>query len=144
MIDIRFRVTEPSNIRWLEKFDIRSSNIEPLNLRLIFVEILAGTEQVHPMSPELFKTYIHELSVRLNSIEDLKCPTLNEIVLTHLLCADDLVLLALTKESLQRLIDEEAGSQKKPEHDGDSIPELTSRNLPTLCTPHYLHSSRTI
>ena len=69
-------------------------------------EILAGTEQGHPMSPELFKTYIHELSVRLNSIEDLDCPTLNERVLTHLLWADDLVLLALTKESLQRLISE--------------------------------------
>ena len=34
------------------------------------LDILAGTEQGHPMSPELFKTYIHELSERLNGIED--------------------------------------------------------------------------
>ena len=69
-------------------------------------EILAGTEQGHPMSPELFKTYIHELSERLNNIEGLNCPILNETVLTHLLWADDLVLLALSKESLQLMIDE--------------------------------------
>jgi hypothetical protein len=70
------------------------------------LDILAGTEQGHPMSPELFKTYIHGLSVRLNNIKDLDCPTLNETALTHLLWADDLVLIALTKESLQRLINE--------------------------------------
>ena len=33
-------------------------------------DILAGTKQGHPMSLELFKTYIHELSERLNSIQD--------------------------------------------------------------------------
>ena len=69
-------------------------------------EILAGTEQGHPMSPELFKTYIHELSERLNNIEGVECPILNETALTHLLWADDLVILALSKESLQLMIDE--------------------------------------
>ena len=69
-------------------------------------DILAGTEQGHPMSPELFKTYIHELSERLNNMQGLECPALNDIILTHLLWADDLVLLALTKKSLQEMIRE--------------------------------------
>ena len=69
-------------------------------------DILAGTEQGHPMSPELFKTYIHELSERLNSVQDISSPLLNETILTHLLWADDLVLLALSKESLQVMISE--------------------------------------
>ena len=58
------------------------------------------------MSPELFKTYIHELSERLNNLADLECPLLNETVLTHLLWADDLVLIALSKQSLQAMINE--------------------------------------
>ena len=33
---LRTRVTEPSNIRWFEKFDIRSSNIESSNHSRIF------------------------------------------------------------------------------------------------------------
>ncbi|KAL5261866.1 hypothetical protein ACHWQZ_G007543 [Mnemiopsis leidyi] len=69
-------------------------------------DVLAGTEQGHPMSPELFKTYIHELSERLNGLEDIECPKLNETILTHLLWADDLVLVALTKDSLQLMLRE--------------------------------------
>ena len=67
-------------------------------------DILAGTEQGHPMSPELFKTYIHELSERLNGLDGVDCPKLNETIVTHLLWADDLVLIALTRESLQLML----------------------------------------
>ena len=36
MVIVSTRVTEPSNIRWFEKFDIRSSNIESSNHSRIF------------------------------------------------------------------------------------------------------------
>ena len=54
--------------------------------------IKAGTEQGHPLSPELFKCYIHELSNRLNNIPGIVNPLLNNTRVTHLLWADDLVL----------------------------------------------------
>ena len=53
------------------------------------------------MSPELFKCYIHQLSEELNNIPGVKVPELNSMQVTHLLWADDLVLLALDPESLQ-------------------------------------------
>jgi hypothetical protein len=68
-------------------------------------DIAAGAEQGHPRSPELFNCYIHELSVRLNNIPGIT-NHLNQLNVTHLLWADDLVLLALNKESLQKMIDE--------------------------------------
>jgi hypothetical protein len=57
------------------------------------------------MSPELFKLYIHELSLRLSDIEELQVPLLNGFPVSHLLWANDLVLLALDAESLQKLLD---------------------------------------
>ena len=58
------------------------------------------------MSPELFKCYLLDLSNDLNSnISDLDLPALNGMLISHLLWADELVLLALSKESLQILID---------------------------------------
>ena len=70
------------------------------------LDVLIGTEQGHPMSPELFKCYLLDLSTNLNSnISDLDIPELNGILITHLLWADDLVLFALSKKSLQTLID---------------------------------------
>ena len=69
------------------------------------MEALIGTEQGHPMSPELFKTYLLDLSKELNETYDLLVPELNDIKLSHLLWADDLVLLALDMKSLQILID---------------------------------------
>lgn len=57
------------------------------------------------MSPELFKCYLLELSEELNANDDLELPILNGVSVSHLLWADDLVLLALTKKSLQKLID---------------------------------------
>ena len=68
------------------------------------IDVTIGTEQGHPMSPELFKVYIHELSIRLEQIEELNVPILNGIKVSHLLWADDLVLLALDALSLQSLL----------------------------------------
>ena len=69
------------------------------------IDVLVGTEQGHPMSPELFKIYLLELSELLDTTYNVKAPLLNARRVTHLLWADDLVLLALDKESLQRLLD---------------------------------------
>jgi exonuclease III len=70
------------------------------------IDVLIGTEQGHPMSPELFKCYLIGLSEDLNSnLSDLDLLDLNGMIISHLLWADDLVLLALSKESLQLLID---------------------------------------
>lgn len=63
-------------------------------------KLLKGTEQGHPLSPELFKVYFRGLSDLLNkAITD--CPTLSGINISHLAWADDLVILALNPKSLQ-------------------------------------------
>lgn len=68
------------------------------------ITILVGTEQGHPMSPELFKVFLHELSLLLNAEMD-NSPELNGLPVNHLLWADDLVLLSLHQSSLQKLLD---------------------------------------
>ena len=57
------------------------------------LDILAGTEQGHPMSPELFKIFLYDLSDDLD--EHHNCPELYDMIITHLLWADDIVLLSL-------------------------------------------------
>jgi hypothetical protein len=56
------------------------------------------------MSPELFKIILLDLSHELNDITNLRLLQLNDTNISHLLCADDLVLLAFDSFSLQRLI----------------------------------------
>ena len=69
------------------------------------IYIMVGTEQGHPMSPELFKCYISDLSLELNEeLQLMNVPMLNGNKISHLLYADDLVLLALDAECLQKLI----------------------------------------
>ena len=63
------------------------------------INIGKGTEQGHPLSPDLFKLYIRELSSSLLSVGDY--PELADLIISHLLWADDLVLLALSPEALQ-------------------------------------------
>ena len=82
-----------------------SPKIKLLNKLSESIDVLVGTEQGHPMSPELFKLYLLELSDNLNDMDGLEVPTINGVKLSHLLWADDLVLVALTKKSLQSLID---------------------------------------
>ena len=66
--------------------------------------ISKGTEQGHPLSPELFKVYFQKLSELLNKALT-NCPTLSGLRVTHLAWADDLVILSLDPESLQKQID---------------------------------------
>ena len=63
--------------------------------------ISKGTEQGHPLSPDLFKIFLSDLSGLLE-IKD--CPSLSGIPISHLLWADDLILLALTPEAAQKQI----------------------------------------
>jgi len=66
-------------------------------------KILKGTEQGHPLSPEFFKVYFKKLSDLLNEAVA-NCPTLAGISVSHLAWADDLVILALDPDSLQKLL----------------------------------------
>ena len=81
-----------------------AAKIKLLNKLSEKIDVLCGTEQGHPMSPELFKCFVHQLSEELNELDDLKVPVLNGERITHLLWADDLVLLALTPQSLQMML----------------------------------------
>ena len=56
------------------------------------------------MSPELFKCFVHQLSENLNNLENVQVPELNDEEITHLLWADDLILLALNRETLQKML----------------------------------------
>ena len=62
-----------------------------------------GTEQGHPMSPDLFKIFISDLSDQLKTYG--LYPSLDNHIINHLLWADDLVLLALDGKSLQKNLD---------------------------------------
>ena len=68
------------------------------------MDVLCGTEQGHPMSPELFKCYVNDLSEELNTIEGINGPVLDEVKISHLLWANDLVLIALDAVSLQKML----------------------------------------
>ena len=87
-----------------------SSRIKLIQKLSDAIEVEVGTEQGHPLSPELFKIFIHDLSEQLNNLEGLNVPLLNNRRVTHLLWADDLVLLALDPESLQNLLNVLKGS----------------------------------
>ena len=58
-----------------------------------------GTEQGHPLSPDFFKLFLNDLSPTL---EFKNCPVLAGILISHLLWADDLILLALDAKTLQQ------------------------------------------
>ena len=65
-------------------------------------QIKKGTEQGHPLSPDLFKLYLSDLSPLL----DFKnCPTLSSMLISHLLWADDLILLSLDLKTIQLQLD---------------------------------------
>ena len=81
-----------------------AAKIKLLNKLSEKIDVLCGTEQGHPMSQELFKCLIHDLSEELINLEDVEVPVLNSERITHLLWADDLVLLALTPRSLQKML----------------------------------------
>ena len=70
------------------------------------IGIICGTEQGHSMSPELFKCYINDLSEQLSNMDDVDVPVLNDVSFSHLLWVEDLVLLCLNEESLQKILDQ--------------------------------------
>ena len=69
------------------------------------IDVTIGTEQGQPLSPELFKMFVHDLSIRLAELENISVPHLNGFPVSHLLWADDLILLALDNQSLQAQLD---------------------------------------
>ena len=73
------------------------AKIKRLNRLLAKLDVIVRTEQGHPLLPELFKCYIHGLSEALNSDTDcvLWGSKLGDVDVSHLLWADDLILLAL-------------------------------------------------
>ena len=82
-----------------------STCIKLINKVSAAINIAVGTEQGHPMSPELFKIFINDLLAELDK-EPLRTtvPNLDGLRVSHLLWADDLILLANDVESLQRLL----------------------------------------
>ena len=65
-------------------------------------DINKGTEQGHPLSPDLFKHYLGGLS---SLLEFENCPQLASLIISHLLWADDLIMLSLDKETAQKQLD---------------------------------------
>ena len=70
------------------------------------IDVTIGTEQGHPLSPELFKMFVHDLSIKLAEMDyhtSVRVPLLDDFPVYHLLWADDLILLvlALNDRSLQ-------------------------------------------
>ena len=66
------------------------------------IKILKGTEQGHPLSPDLFKVFLTDLSPQL---EFPNCPVLDKVKVSHLLWADDLILLSLDQRTCQMQLD---------------------------------------
>ena len=60
-----------------------------------------GTEQGHTLSPEFFKSYMQDATPLLNFGN---VPLLGDTPLSHLLWADDLVLMALDLNTAQELL----------------------------------------
>jgi len=64
------------------------------------LNIRKGTEQGHTLSPELFKSYLQDASPLLNFGN---IPEIDNMLLSHLLWADDLALIALDLDTAQKL-----------------------------------------
>ena len=60
-----------------------------------------GVLQVESMSPTLFAAYINEIESKMNEIEGMGV-SINGVMVSVLMYADDLVLLAQTEAGLQR------------------------------------------
>ena len=63
------------------------------------IHIKKGTEQGHPLSPDLFKLFLNDLSPQLDYTN---CPYLSGMRISHLLWADDLILLSMDKYTAQK------------------------------------------
>ena len=94
-----------------EFFDVLSdmysksvAKIKVSNLLSPDIKIERGTEQGHPLSPDLFKIFIQDISSLFESSHP-NYPALNKNIVSHLLWADDLVLLSLNSKGLQDNLD---------------------------------------
>lgn len=85
-------------------YENSSTQIKLMNKLSEKINLKNGVEQGHPLSPELFKIFILDLSHQLNECTG-NFPLLAGMPVNHLLWADDLVLLATDERSLQILLD---------------------------------------
>ena len=85
-------------------YDNTSTRIKLIQKLSDHIILKNGVEQEHPLSPELFKIFIYDLSTELTSVKD-TTPELRNININHLLWTDDLVLMGLSEKTLQKLID---------------------------------------
>ena len=74
------------------------------HLSVIHSSVSNGVRQGGVLSPLLFNLYIDDLSKKLNNCY-LGC-TVNDILINHLIYADDLVLLAPSAHALQLLVEQ--------------------------------------
>ena len=65
-------------------------------------KISKGTKQGHPLSPDLFKIFLSDLSKLL---EFSNCPEQSKTQISHLLWADDQIMLSLSPETWQAQLD---------------------------------------
>lgn len=84
-------------------YENSTAKIKINNLLSESFDIRKGTEQGHLISPDLFKLYIRDLSTSFYIDGDF--PILLDTIVNHLFWADDLVLLSLDDESLQKNLD---------------------------------------
>ena len=84
-------------------YENTSTKIKLINKLSNHINLNNGVEQGHPLSPELFKIFIYDLSIDLNKIIK-GVPKLNNCLINHLFWADDLVLLALDEDTLRDLV----------------------------------------
>ena len=64
-----------------------------------------GLRQGCPLTPNLFNIYVNDLFSRLNDVNT-DPPCLNNEQITALMYADDLIILSLSHEGLQKCLDE--------------------------------------
>ena len=69
-----------------------AAKIKLLNKLSEKIYVSYGTEQGHPMSPELFKCFVHSISGELNDLDEMKVPVLNSVRITQLLVLRQMTL----------------------------------------------------
>ncbi|MCG8432281.1 MAG: reverse transcriptase family protein, partial [Candidatus Omnitrophica bacterium] len=68
-----------------------------------FFRCMSGVKQGEPLSPALFNLYVNDLSKKLDMVAE--SPSLGPELVSHLLWADDLVILSTSSRSLQNKLD---------------------------------------
>ena len=102
------------------------------------ISINKGTEQGHPFSPDLFKLFLNDLSPLVNFSN---CPKLSNLLVSHLLRADDLILLSLDKATAQKQLDALQGwrNELKP---GGTLLDFSLQSSLCGASRHLARASR--